>query len=294
MYLVFDIGGTAIKYCHMNEHGEIFDKHEISSKTISSLAMFIETISNIYHQSKEEIEGIALACPGVIDGQNGLIKIVVAYPYLQGVYLADLISKACNGVKVTLENDAKCAGLAESWIGNASDYQDAIVVVIGTGIGGAVIKDKKIHHGANLFAGEISTIIVGFDGETNQALTWSDVASTSALCKRIANELEIEEIDGRRVFELANQGNQQVLKVLEAFCLDTAIQLINLQYVYDPGIICIGGGISKQPLLLKMINEAIDKICQSSNQLIKPNVSTCKFYNDANLIGALSYFLSVK
>lgn len=294
MYLVFDIGGTAIKYCHMNENGEIFDKHEISSKEIDSLEMFIDVLSGIYQQNSDVIKGIALACPGVIDASKGIIKIVVAYPYLQGVCLTKLLSQACDGKKVTLENDAKCAGLAEAWIGNAKEYQDAIMVIIGTGIGGAIIKDKQIHHGANLFAGEISTIILDFDLQTNQALTWSDVASTTALCKRVAKVLNIDEIDGRRVFELANHNNQAVLKVLESFCLDIAKQLYNLQYIYDPGIICIGGGISKQPLLIKMIKEAIDLIGKSSNQLIKPNVSSCKFYNDANLIGALSYFLSLK
>lgn len=294
MYLVFDIGGTAIKYCHMNDNGEIFDKHEISSKEIDSLEMFIDVLSGIYQQNSAVIKGIALACPGVIDASKGIIKIVVAYPYLQGVCLTKLLSQACDGKKVTLENDAKCAGLAEAWIGNAKEYQDAIMVIIGTGIGGAIIKDKQIHHGANLFAGEISTIILDFDLQTNQALTWSDVASTTALCKRVAKVLNIDEIDGRRVFELANHNNQAVLKVLESFCLDIAKQLYNLQYIYDPGIICIGGGISKQPLLIKMIKEAIDLIGKSSNQLIKPNVSSCKFYNDANLIGALSYFLSLK
>lgn len=294
MYLVFDIGGTAIKYCHMNDNGEIFDKHEISSKEIDSLEMFIDVLSGIYQQNSAVIKGIALACPGVIDTSKGIIKIVVAYPYLQGVCLTKLLSQACDGKKVTLENDAKCAGLAEAWIGNAKEYQDAIMVIIGTGIGGAIIKDKQIHHGANLFAGEISTIILDFDLQTNQALTWSDVASTTALCKRVAKVLNIDEIDGRRVFELANHNNQAVLKVLESFCLDIAKQLYNLQYIYDPGIICIGGGISKQPLLIKMIKEAIDLIGKSSNQLIKPNVSSCKFYNDANLIGALSYFLSLK
>ena len=294
MYLVFDIGGTAIKYCHMNEHGEIFDKHEISSKKLNSLEVFIETISSIYHQSKEKIEGIALASPGVIDAQQGVINIVMAYPYLSGQNVTKLLSKACDGVKVTVENDAKCAGLAEAWKGNAQDYQDAVMVIIGTGIGGAVIKDKQIHHGAHLFAGEISTMILNYNPKTKKALTWSDVASTRALCIHVAKALGIAEINGREVFALANQGNQTVLEVLKEFCYQTAIQLFNVQYVYDPEIICIGGGISKQPLLIEMLNVAIDEIGEASNQLLKPKITSCKFYNDANLIGALAYFLMMK
>ena len=189
MYLVFDIGGTAIKYCWMNEAGEIFNKQEILSTAVDSLDKFIETVAKIYHESNRKVEGIALSCPGVIDAANGTIKVVVAYPYLQGICLTELISKACDNIKVSLENDAKCAGLAEAWIGSAQAYDDAIIVVLGTGI---------------------------------------------------------------------------------------------------------GGGISKQPLLIKLIKEAVEIIANETNQLLKPNVTTCKFYNEANLIGALSYFLSIK
>lgn len=295
MYLVFDVGGTAIKYCLMNKAGEIFNKQEISSATIISLDSFVATIAKIYHESKAEILGIALSCPGVIDAAKGIINIVMAYPYLQGVCLTELISAACDNIKVTLENDAKCASLAEAWIGSAKDYDDAIVIVLGTGIGGAIIKNKQIHHGAHLFAGEISTLIVDYDKTTNHVVAWSDLASTTALCKRCAKALTIESITGREVFELANHGNKVILEVLQDFCFDIAIQLYNLQYSYDPGIICIGGGISKQPLLLKMIQEALAVIkANNPGQLLMPNVTTCKFYNEANLIGALSYFLSIK
>lgn len=278
----------------MNEAGEIFNKQEILSTAVDSLDKFIEIVAKIYHESNRKVEGIALSCPGVIDAANGTIKVVVAYPYLQGICLTELISKACDNIKVSLENDAKCAGLAEAWIGSAQAYDDAIIVVLGTGIGGAIIKNKQIHHGAHLFAGEISTLIVDYDKETNQVLTWSDIASTTALCKRAAEALAVTSIDGRRVFELANNADEVVLEVLKNFCLDIAIQLYNLQYSYDPGVICIGGGISKQPLLIKLIKEAVEIIANETNQLLKPNVTTCKFYNEANLIGALSYFLSIK
>ena len=206
--------------------------------------------------------------------------------------MTEEISKACDNIKVTIENDAKCAGLAETWLGNGKDYQDMVVVVLGTGIGGTIIKNKQIHHGRNLFAGEISTIIVNYDKENHKALTWSDIASTTALCKRVAKVLNVDSIDGYHVFELANNQDERVLSVLKDFCLDIAVQLYNLQYIYDPEIILIGGGISKQPLLIKMINEAIDDINKQTNQLVIPQVNTCKFYNNANLIGALYHFFN--
>ena len=243
MYLVFDIGGTAIKYCYFDTNGKMFDKNEFLSTTLTNLNLFISRLSEIYFKSNYQIDGIALSCPGIINSKKGVIEKITAYPFLKGVNLKNLLSKACNGVKVTIENDAKCAGIAEIYAGNIKGHKDAIVVVLGTGIGGCVIKNRKIHQGNNLFAGEFSTIIVGYDKKSHQILTWSDVASTSALCKRVSNVLEIKEIDGREVFELVKNNNQQVIEILDSFCLDIAIQLYNLQSMYDPEVICIGGGI---------------------------------------------------
>lgn len=294
MYLVFDIGGTVIKYCLMNDRGQISQQWEFSAKEITSLEMFVASIKNIYLEHKNEVAGIAFSSPGIINATKGIIEIIVAHPYLKGVCLVEEVSKACDNIKVTIENDAKCAGLAETWIGNGKDYQDMIVIVLGTGIGATIIKNKQIHHGCNLFAGEISTIIVDYDKQNHKALTWSDLASTTALCKRVAKVLNVDTVDGYRVFELANNHDERVLSVLKDFCLDIAIQLYNLQYTYDPEVILIGGGISKQPLLIKMINEAIDTIGKQTNQLVIPQVNTCKFYNNANLIGALYHFFQQK
>ena len=291
MYLVIDVGGTAIKYCYMDQDGKMYDKADISTSSIHSLEEFIQAVQKIYHSSPYRIEGIALSCAGVIDADKGIIKVVVTIPYLHGVCLVEEISKACDNVKVTLENDGKCAGLAEVWKGNAKDYDDSIVIVFGTGIGSAVIKDKRIHTGHNLFAGEISTIIVDYDHKNKKAIEWSDIVSTKALCQKGASVLGLNQMDGKTFFEYANRGEERILQVLDEAAFQIAIQLYNMQYLYDPGIICIGGGISKQPLFINKIKEAVHKINMETNPLIVPNVEVCKFYNDANLIGALYNFM---
>lgn len=287
MYLVFDIGGTVIKYCYFDINGKMFDKNEFLSAPLTNLSLFISKLSEIYFTSNYQIDGIALSCPGIINSKKGVIEKITAYPFLKGVNLRQLLSKACNGVKVTIENDAKCAGIAEMSVGNIKGHKDAIVIVLGTGIGGCVIKNHKIHQGNNLSAGEFSTIIVGYDKNLHQVLTWSDIASTLALCKRVANVLKVEEINGREIFELIKNNNQQVIEVFDSFCLDIAIQLYNLQSIYDPEVICIGGGISKQKILIEKIRKFLKEIQLQNHQLLMPNVINCKYYNDANLIGAL-------
>lgn len=294
MYLIFDIGGTAIKYCYANEIGDVIDKHEFPTVTLTSLELFINKLSSIYFQSKYKLDGIALSCPGTINSKAGIVEICTAYPYLQGITLTKVLSNACNGVKVTIENDAKCAGLAEMYSGNAKDYDDAIIIVLGTGVGGAIIKDKKLHHGANLFAGEISMIIVDYDKKNHHILTLSDIASTTALCRKVCEVLRIKTITGREIFSMVNDNHQQVITVLNDFCFDLAKQLYNLQHIYDPDIICIGGGISRQSILIKKIQESLLEIHGRTKQFILPNVTSCKYYNDANLIGALYNYKMMK
>ena len=290
MYLVLDIGGTEIKYAYMDDQGQIKSKDKFTTTSLTSLDLFLDKIKSLYSQSTDTIEGIAMAFPGVVDANLGRVEVVTAYPYLNQIDLSSLISRECDHVPVSLENDGKCAGLCEVWQGNAKGCQDAIVIVIGTGIGSAIIKEGKIHHGKHRFAGEISTMIVDYDKDEKKLITWSDLCSTKALCQKAARALQIDQINGVELFDLIHQGNKTAKDVLEQFSYDIAVQLYNLCYVYDPEVICIGGGISQQPLLMTMIQKALDQIDQQNKQLIKPNVKPCKFYNDANLLGALYYF----
>ena len=115
MYLVFDIGGTAIKYCYFDTNGKMFDKNEFLSTTLTNLNLFISRLSEIYFKSNYQIDGIALSCPGIINSKKGVIEKITAYPFLKGVNLKNLLSKACNGVKVTIE---KGADLFSAWAEN--------------------------------------------------------------------------------------------------------------------------------------------------------------------------------
>lgn len=294
MYLVFDIGGTAIKYAVMDNETTIHEQGEFESTPLTTLDKFIKAIENTYRHCSHKIEGIAMCCPGVIDAKNGIIEIVVAYPYLNNICLTKLVSKACDNIPTSLENDGKCAGLAEVWKGNASHANDAIVIVFGTGIGSAIIKNKKIHHGKHRLAGEISTIISRYDKKEHEILTWSDTCSTKGLCKIVEKKkgLEPNTITGRIIFQLADEKDPEILEILEQYYYDIAIQLYNLQYMYDPEIICIGGGVSRQPRVLEGIKKAIEIIHEDRSQIVKPEVNVCKFFNEANLIGALYYFFN--
>ena len=87
-------------------------------------------------------------------------------------------------------------------------------------------------------------------------------------------------------------GNEAVLQVMRSHFRKLAIQIYNLQVIYDPEKIAIGGGISRQPLVLSMIQEGLDEIYEKRPRTVYPvNLVACEFRSDANLIGALHYHL---
>jgi predicted NBD/HSP70 family sugar kinase len=105
--------------------------------------------------------------------------------------------------------------------------------------------------------------------------------------------LKILKINGYKVFEYANNNDEDILKVIDEFTNKLAIEIFNLQCVLDPDIFAIGGGISAQNILIEYIQKNVEKHHKSFETLNvpKPKVVRCEFRNDANLIGALYNFI---
>lgn len=101
---------------------------------------------------------------------------------------------------------------------------------------------------------------------------------------------------GIKIFEYANNNDPDILKILDDFTYKLAVQIFNLQCILDPEIFAIGGGISSQEILIQYIKRNVDKYQKSFeiDDLPLPNVVSCKFRNDANLIGALYNFITSK
>jgi predicted NBD/HSP70 family sugar kinase len=293
-YLVIDIGGTAIKYALMNEKAEFLDKGHVSTPQ-DTIENFTETIGVIYDRYKGEIEGMALSMPGRIDSDRGYAHSGGALLYNYDKDIAAILHERCP-VPITIENDGKCAALAEAWIGSLSDCSDGIVVVLGTGVGGGIIKDKKLHRGRHFTAGEFSFILTNDYSEGDEfSGIWAGQAGSRGLLTPVskAKNIPLSELDGRKVFKMANDGDEVVLGILDEFCRKLVIQLFNLQYIYDPEKIAIGGGISFQDILMEYIQKNVVKLAGSLKyNIVMPEIVRCKFMNDSNLIGALHHYLS--
>jgi len=294
-YLVIDIGGSSIKYALMSSNAEFIEKGKVPTP-LDNIENFIETIGKIYDLYSDKIEGIAISMPGRLDTKRGYAFSGGALEYNRDQEIVKLLKERCN-TEIRIENDGKCAALAEVWKGSLSDCNDAIVIVLGTGVGGGVIKDRKVHKGKNFFAGEFSFIMTNAKDSEDMENSWARKNGSVALTKSFAEckGLSMEEVDGFTVFEQINCGDEDALNVLDEFTNNLAIQIINLQAVFDPEKIAIGGGISAQPILLDYIRKNLDKHYKKYEYMIEiPRVEIvkCAYCNDSNLIGALYNFLT--
>ncbi|WP_333649315.1 ROK family protein [Lacrimispora sp.] len=290
--LTVDIGGTFIKYAYMNEDMIILDRGSAETPK-SGREELVEAIGVLYDKMPE-VDGIAISMPGIIDAENGYCVMGGALRYNDDFYFRHSLYQRCP-VKIHIENDAKCAAMAEAAKGSLKDVKDGFVIIIGTMIGGGYIKDHKLHRGKHFSAGEVSYINTIRDGDPEYETVWGNRCSTPALCKMYADKKQIPEsqVDGVRFFEAVHQGDEDAKKCLELFTKEIAVQIFNLQNVLDPERFAIGGGISAQPVFIEYIRENLKKLyCTCPYRVPQAEVVCCKFQNDANLIGALQCFMT--
>ncbi|WP_409300114.1 ROK family protein [Peribacillus sp. SCS-155] len=294
-YAVFDVGGTSTKYALMNETGEFIEKSSMDTPK-DSLEQLMDLLDSTVKEfeKKRKLRGIALSMPGAVNVEEGVIEGASALPYVHGPNIRSILEKR-TGLPVDLENDANCASLAEGWIGAARDVKDYICIVIGTGIGGAVVLDKRIRHGKNLHAGEFGFMIMEDYLDQPMGTSWSSVGSTEAIVQLVAKRKgrDASGLDGKMVFEMADHGDKEVQDEIRKFTKRIAVGILNLQYAIDPEKILIGGAISEREELIDQINETLSSM-KSNMHRLSVKVEACRFGNDSNLIGALYHFLQRK
>ena len=293
-FMVFDVGGSSTKWSIIGETGEFKESNKFDCP--STAEEFFNEIIRISNEMKikYDVKGIAISAPGAVNSETGLIGGITAIPYIHGPNFKEILTKGTN-LNVELENDANCAALGECWLGAGKENRDLAFVVCGSGIGGAIVKDKKIHGGIHKHGGEFGYCSVSCELEGEPKFTsWSQAGSTTALAKKVAKLKGLEEgsLDGVEVFELCNKGDEIALKEVNKYYFIMAVGIYNIQYTYDPEVIILGGAISERPEYVEEINKRLDILMNSDLEgTIKPVLKKCEFGNDANKLGALYNYL---
>lgn len=296
-YIAVDVGGTNIKYSLMNEEAEIQEKGEFPTPYEEGLDGLINGLKKVYEKyADNDIKALVMSAPGKINSATGYFYTSGALKYIDNTNLKDVL-KDVIPVPFAVENDAKAAALAEVWKGSLKGIDDAYVMVLGTGIGGAIVINGKLYRGHTFAAGEFSGIVgdlSAFPMDFSKA--WATTNGVVSLVRLYADKIneDAKNLNGRILFDAANNGDEKALEAIDEYTRTLASGIMSLQFTLDVQRVAVGGGISKQPLLLKYLNENIETYYKGFNGFLPasiPEVVQCTYGNDANMIGALYHYL---
>lgn len=281
---VIDIGGTSIKFGAWVNNELITLGSEPTPDNIASFYKILKYRVDEIKAAYADISGAAISSPGAVNKEARQIDGASAIPYIHGFPIFEQLETLFD-LPVSIENDANCAALAEVAKGAGKDNKNVLFLVLGTGIGGAIIIDGKIFHGSHLYGGEFGFMLV------NDHETLSEACSPVNLARKY-NEITGEDLTGKKVFDLADQGNQIAYELREKMLKSLAVSIYNLQYSYDPEKFILGGGVSNNPRLLPLLKKKIHEVVASVPIAeIEPEVELCQFKSNANLYGAVVDFL---
>ena len=281
--LVFDVGGTSIKYGICVDH-QLQDVKETPTNASLGGRHIVETlISLIKEQSDYDAIGISTA--GQVNSKEGyIIYANQNIPNYTGTQIKKELEELFH-VPVTVENDVNAAAMGEAIYGAGKDYQQFLMLTYGTGVGGATVTNKEVYYGSSYSASEFGAIITHSDarlaGEDYFDGCYEKYASTTGLVK-MAMEYNPALDNGRKIFE--NLDDPKVNEILDRWVDEIMLGLATLTHIYNPPCIILGGGIMVQPLIMKKIEEKKSRFIMPSFTHV--NLIPASLGNSAGLLGA--------
>ena len=281
--LVFDIGGTSIKYgvCIDDQLQEV--KETPTNASLGGRHIVETLISLIKEQSDYDAIGISTA--GQVNSKEGFIIYANQnIPNYTGTQIKKELEELFH-VPVTVENDVNAAAMGEAIYGAGKDYKQFLMLTYGTGVGGATVTDKEVYYGSSYSASEFGAIITHSDvrlaGNDYFDGCYEKYASTTGLVK-MAMEYNPELNNGRKIFE--NLDDPKVNEILDRWVDEIMLGLATLTHIYNPPCIILGGGIMVQPLIMKKIEEKKSRFIMPSFAHV--NLIPAALGNSAGLLGA--------
>jgi len=281
-YLGIDIGGTSIKVGVVDETGMLLSQQR--RPLPGDWTALEQAIEGIYREAARcvPIAGVGFATPGTADSHTGVISGIAA-PTVAYIYNRCFFNFSDRlGVPVSLEQDANCAALGEYWVGNAQGCKVAMVLVLGSGLGGCILLDGRVHHGAHTQGGDI-----GYAYRTADR----DARSYSWHIAPVSVEQQYQERTGRfltipQMYE-HRDSDPDARAVYEGFMSNLANTITMLQYVVDPELFLLGGGVSEWELLIPEVESHLRQLQAAQGGPLLPRVIGCRHCNGANIIGAV-------
>ncbi|MBQ6539627.1 MAG: ROK family protein [Oscillospiraceae bacterium] len=308
-FIGVDLGGTNIAVGVVNEVGELLGKYSVPTNpsrgfmsVVKDMADACIVVAEKVGLTLDDITSIGVGVPGAVDTRENSVVLAVNLDW-RGVPLGDELNKYLDK-PVYLGNDADCAALGEIFSGCAKGCSSAVMITIGTGIGGGIIMNKKIFSGCDGRGTEPGHYFMIFGGDTcgcGKKGCFEAYASCTALIRQTKRSMldnpsskmwdvcnkNIDTVNGRTAFDAAKLGDEAALAVVDQFITYLAAGTAGLVNIFRPDIVIIGGGVSNEgPYLLDPLNEKLLTLGYGTDLMPYPKAVKATLGNDAGIIGA--------
>ena len=308
MYIGIDLGGTNIAAAIVNDEGKILISKSVktqaqrpSDEIVKDMANLCLTLIEEGNFQKSDIKSIGIGTPGTVDSANGTIIYACSLPF-DNLNIVKEMQKYID-VPVYVDNDANCAALGEFAYEHNKNMKCFVAITLGTGVGSGVIIDGKIFSGCNGSAvefGHVVSVIGGKQCTCGRKGCIEQYASANALIAQTKEAIEkdhntlmyemidgdIEKVSGKTAFAAAKKGDALAKQVVDQYITYVGECLVNLINIFQPEVIKIGGGISKEgDFLINPLKEYVEKEVYCL-QVYRTEIKTASLGNDAGIIGA--------
>lgn len=310
MYIGIDLGGTNIAGGLVTDSGVILNKLSVptgrergSDAVIEDIYRVVDALLN-ENKSGEEVKGIGIGIPGIADPHTGEVIVCVNLNWYNVPLRAKLAEKT--SLPVYIDNDATVAGVAEFQVAQEGRYKDAIILTLGTGVGGGVMVDGKVVSGHHGIGSELGHMLIGeslYTCNCGRNGCLETFASSTAIIHYAKHLIlsgrktammeavggDLDKISGEIIFSAAKAGDAVAEEVVDRLVTYLSRGIMNIVCTLDPEIVFLGGGLSMAgAYLLDKVNTALDDL-KYFKATPHAKVEIAKFKNDAGIIGAAMY-----
>lgn len=308
-YLGIDLGGTNIAAGVVNEQYQIIGRGEKKTnmprpadEIVNDMAAAAKAAVADAGLTIQDIAGCGIGSPGSINSDEGIVYTSNNLDFHM-LPLKKMMEERMQ-VNCLVHNDANAAALGEMLCGAGKGAKSFVAITLGTGVGGGVIINNSMLTGSNFAGGELGHTVIEMDGEPcscGRNGCWEAYASATGLIRQTKRKMEAcpdskmweisqnngGKVNGRTAFDAMRAGDAAAKEVVDRYCAYVACGVANMINIFQPEVLCIGGGISKEgETLLAPIRAYVERDRFSKNNTLQTVIKAAELANDAGIIGA--------
>ena len=306
-YIGIDLGGTLAKVGIVNERGRVLAKTSLRTLAYRKKDLINEIIVSIIKLvssrriKRNEIGGIGVGLPGLIDSKRGIVRYLVNISGWKNVHFKKIFEQKLN-IKTYIDNDVNVMTLGELYHGAGRGVKNMVCITLGTGVGGGIVINGKLYRGKDLVAGEIGHIPINEDGpkcNCGGTACIESYAGNRYLMNKLKNDLKKNPSVLKKLYRVkhmspplalvdkaARMGDKFSIRFWEEVGLKLGTMLTGVVNLLNPEKIVIGGGVANAVRFImvpikKTINKRAMKIQRKRVKIVRAGLG-----KDAGMIGA--------